>query len=116
MLLLSQAGMLLLQQLQQAGMALLQQQAGMLLLHQAGMVLLDQAGMLLVAENSPSGWGAPPAVFPGKYLTFSRFVGQQIVNKKSRYDPRDLAHEIRAGILCKKPCLTSRDLLWRPIW
>ena len=53
--------MLLLQQLQQAGMVLLQQQAGMFLLHQAGMLLVD--------ENSPSGWGAPPAVFPGQMLT-----------------------------------------------
>ena len=69
--------MLLLQQLQQAGMVLLQQQAGMLLLHQAGMVLLDQAGMLLVAENSPSGWGAPPAVFPGQFLAFSGFLAQK---------------------------------------
>ena len=65
--------MLLLQQLQQAGMVLLQQQAGMLLLH--------QAGMLLVAEISPSGWGAPPAAFPDHILTFSGFLGEQIVNK-----------------------------------
>ena len=41
MLLLSQAGMLLLQQLQQAGMVLLQQ-AGMLLLHQAKNILKCQ--------------------------------------------------------------------------
>ena len=95
---------------------MLLERVGMLLLHQAGMVLLDQAGMLLVAENSPSGWGAPPAFFPGQMLTFSGFLCQQIINNKSRYDPRDLANEIRAGILCKKPCLTSRDLLRRPIW
>ena len=57
--------MLLLQQLQQAGMVLLQQQAGMLLLHQAGMLLVD--------ENSPSGWGAPPAFFPVQISTLSGF-------------------------------------------
>ena len=89
-LLLDQAGM-------QAGMLLLDQ-AGMLLLHQAGMVLLDQAGMLLVDENSPSGWGAPPAVFPGHMLTFSGCFAQKYVKKKSRYGPRDLSGCIRAGM------------------